>query len=67
MVIAGGSGVIACPQTQPSLPETSSGEADSRALSRGARDIMFVKQLAEEDFAMKSGTLRLRTDTSVAL
>eukprot|EP00435_Cladocopium_sp_Y103_P041912 s1981_g11.t1 len=48
-VVVGGSVVIAHPQTQPGLPATSSGEAETRALSRGARDIMFVKQLGEED------------------
>ena len=50
VVIVGGSVVIAHPQTQPGLPATSSGEAETRALSRGARDIMFIKQLGEEDF-----------------
>ena len=67
IINVGGSVVIAHPQTQPGTPATSSGEAETRALSRGARDIMFIKQLAEEDFNMKLGVPRLWTDASTAL
>ena len=67
VVIVGGSVVIAHPQTQPGLPATSSGEAEARALSRGARDIMFIKQLGEEDFGLKMAVPRVWTDASTAL
>ena len=67
IVNVGGSVVIAHPQTQPGLPATSSGEAETRALSRGARDIMYVKQLAEEDFGLKLGLPRMWTDATTAL
>ena len=36
-------------------------------MSRGARDIMFIKQLAEEDFRLKLGQPRLWTDATAAL
>ena len=39
LVNVGSSVIIAHPQTQPGLRTTSSGEAENRALSRGARDI----------------------------
>lgn len=67
LVIVGGSVVIAHPQTQPGLPATSSGEAETRALSRGARDVMFIKQLGEEDFNLKMAMPRAWTDASTAL
>ena len=67
IINVGGTIVIAHPQTQPGTPATSSGEAETRALSRGARDAMFVKQLAEEDFGLKLGTARLWTDATTAL
>ena len=51
LINVAGTVVIAHPQTQPGTPASSSGEAETRALSRGARDIMFIKQLAEEDSA----------------
>eukprot|EP00435_Cladocopium_sp_Y103_P075235 s47_g55.t1 len=43
------------------------GEAETRALSRGVRNIMFVNQLGEEDFGLKFGTPRMWTDASTAL
>ena len=67
IVTVGGSVVIAHPQTQPGLPATSSGEAETRALSRGARNIMYVKQLAEDDFGLKLGLPRMWTDATTAL
>ena len=65
IVNVGGSVVIAHPQTQPGLLATSLGEAETRALSRGARDIMYVKQLAES--GLKLGLPRMWTDATTAL
>ncbi|CAE7235700.1 unnamed protein product [Symbiodinium sp. CCMP2592] len=48
-------------------PASSSGGAETRALSRGARDVMFIKQLAEEDFRLRLGQPRLWTDATTAL
>ena len=59
--------VFAHPQTQPGLPATSSGEAEARAFGRGARDVMFIKQLGEGDFGLKMATPRAWTDASTAL
>ena len=67
IINVGGTIVIAHAQTQPGTPAASSGEAETRALSRGARDAMFFKQLAEEDFGLKLGTARLWTDATTAL
>ena len=67
LINVAGTVVIAHPQTQPGTPASSSGEAETRALSRGARDIMFIKQLAEEDFRLKLGQPRLWTDATTAL
>ena len=41
--------------------------AETRTLSRGARDIMFIKQLGEEDFGFKMAVPRVWTDASTAL
>ena len=49
------------PQTQPQLPTTSAGEADTRTFNRGARDIVFIKQLGENVFRLKMTTARART------
>ena len=45
---------------------TSSGEAETRALSRGERDILFIKQLAKKDFNLKLSMPRLWTNASTA-
>ena len=60
-----GTVVIAHPQTQPGTPASSSGEAETRALSRGARDIMFIKQLAEEVFFFELPECEPRSQLSV--
>ena len=59
--------VIGHPHTQHGTPATSSSETETRILSRGGRDAMFVKQLAEEHFGMKLGTAQLWTDAITAL
>ena len=52
MVNVAGTNVITHPQTQPGLPATSSGDAETRGLGRGGRETMYVKQLAEHDFLL---------------
>ena len=67
IINVGGSAVTAHPQTQPGTPTTSSSEAETRALSRGARKIIFIKQFAKENFNMKLSVPRLWADASTAL
>ena len=55
------------PQTQPSFRPTSSGKAEARALSRGVREIMFIKQLGGEDFGLRMVVPRVWTDASTGL
>ena len=50
VVVLGGTVNSAHPQTQPGVPASSSGEAELRGLSRGAKDCLFIKRLCEEDF-----------------
>ena len=68
IVNVAGTTAIAHTQTQPGLPATSSGEAETRGLGRLAREVLFVKQLAEEDFGLEvEAQPRLWTDASTAL
>ncbi|CAE7253040.1 unnamed protein product [Symbiodinium sp. CCMP2592] len=63
-------GVVALTLAVPLIagtPASSSGEAETRALSRGARNVMFIKQLAAEDFRLRLGQPRLWTDATTAL
>ena len=63
-----GGAVIQCStQTQPGLPASSSSDAELRGMARGTREVLFVKQLAEQDFHLKCGLPRLHADSAVAL
>ena len=61
----GASVAIAHPQTQPGLSATSSGEP-KRAVSKGGRDIIFIKQLREGDLDLVLATRRAWTDANTA-
>ncbi|CAE8740486.1 unnamed protein product, partial [Polarella glacialis] len=54
-------------QTQPGLPRTSSSDAELRGMSRAARELYFVAQLATIDFAIPVQTPSLFADSSVGL
>ncbi|CAE8683062.1 unnamed protein product [Polarella glacialis] len=54
-------------QTQPGLPATSSSDAELRGMSRAARELYFVAQLATIDFAIPVQTPSLFADSSVGL
>ncbi|CAJ1383334.1 unnamed protein product, partial [Effrenium voratum] len=62
-----GGAVVACgSQTQPGLPATSSPDAELRGVSRGAREALFIKELATIDFGLKVKKPKLWTDSSSA-
>ena len=62
-----GGAVVACgSQTQPGLPATSSPDAELRGVSRGAREALFIKELATIDFGLKVKKPKLWTDLSSA-
>ncbi|CAE7772847.1 unnamed protein product [Symbiodinium sp. CCMP2592] len=48
----GGAVIQTSCQTQPGLPATSSGDAEIRGVSRAAREAVFLRELAEKDFAL---------------
>ncbi|CAE8593271.1 unnamed protein product, partial [Polarella glacialis] len=54
-------------QTQPGLPATSYSDAELRGMSRAARELYFVAQLATIDFAIPVQTPSLFADSSVGL
>ncbi|CAE8733719.1 unnamed protein product [Polarella glacialis] len=54
-------------QTQPGLPAASSSDAELRGMSRAARELYFVAQLATIDFAIPVQTPSLFADSSVGL
>jgi hypothetical protein len=54
--VAGGVVVSATSQTQPGVPAQSSTEAEVRGASTCARELIFVKQLLEEDFGLELET-----------
>ncbi|CAE8742493.1 unnamed protein product, partial [Polarella glacialis] len=59
--VIGGAVTMVSSQTQPGLPASSSGEAETRGLARGSRDTLFLRKLAEEDFGFErlgAGKLR---------
>ena len=58
--------MTATSQTQPGLPATSSGDAETRGLSRGAREAKFIRQLGD-DFQLRISIPKLLTDSTVAL
>ena len=62
-----GGAVVACgSQTQPGLPATSSPDAELRGVSRGAREALFIKELATIDSGLKVRKPKLWTDSSSA-
>ncbi|CAE8654540.1 unnamed protein product [Polarella glacialis] len=65
--VIGGAVTMVSSQTQPGLPASSSGEAETRGLARGSRDTLFLKKLAEEDFGFEVDTPHLWVDSTVAL
>ncbi|CAE8609616.1 unnamed protein product, partial [Polarella glacialis] len=65
--VIGGAVTMVSSQTQPGLPASSSGEAETRGLARGSRDTLFLRKLAEEDFGFEVDTPHLWVDSTVAL
>ena len=62
-----GGAVVACgSQTQPGFPATSSGCAEIRGISRGAREAIFLYELATGDFGLKVSKPKLWTDSKEA-
>ncbi|CAE7837865.1 unnamed protein product [Symbiodinium sp. CCMP2592] len=59
----GGAVIQTSCQTQPGLPATSSGDAEIRGVSRAAREAVFLRELAEKDFALACGVPRLWADS----
>ncbi|CAE7722011.1 unnamed protein product [Symbiodinium sp. CCMP2592] len=55
----GGAVIQTSCQTQPGLPATSSGDAEIRGVSRAAREAVFLRELAEKDFALACGLRHL--------
>ena len=53
-------------QTQPGLPATNPGDAELRGASRGAREGIFIVELATGDFNMKVTKPKLWTDSTSA-
>ena len=64
--IIGGAVITGSSQTQPGLPATSSGDAETRAMSRGAREAAYL-QLLSRDFGLLLAKPRMFTDSSTAL
>ncbi|CAE7208532.1 unnamed protein product [Symbiodinium sp. CCMP2592] len=54
-------------QTQHGLPATSSGDAEIRGVSRAAREAVFLRELAEKDFALACGLPRLWADSAASI
>ena len=54
-------------RTQQGTPATSSGEAEVRALTQRAQDLVFVRNLGVEDFGMSIDVPRLFCDSSAAI
>ena len=67
VVCLGGAVVQTSCQTQPGLPATSSGDAEVRGVSRAAREAVFLRELAEKDFAIACGTPRLWADSAASI
>ena len=66
VVVIGGAVIQCGTQTQPGLPATSSGDAELRGISRGAREGIFIVELATGDFNMKVTKPKLWTDSTSA-
>ncbi|CAE7412262.1 RE2 [Symbiodinium sp. CCMP2592] len=63
----GGAVIQTSCQTQPGLPATSSGDAEIRGVSRAAREAVFLRELAEKDFALACGMPRLWADSAASI
>ncbi|CAE7833776.1 unnamed protein product [Symbiodinium sp. CCMP2592] len=63
----GGAVIQTSCQTQPGLPATSSGDAEIRGVSRAAREAVFLRELAEKDFAPACGLPRLWADSAASI
>ncbi|CAE7226937.1 unnamed protein product [Symbiodinium sp. CCMP2592] len=63
----GGAVIQTSCQTQPGLPATSSGDAEIRGVSRAAREAVFLRELAEKDFALACGVPRLWADSAASI
>ncbi|CAE7394224.1 RE2 [Symbiodinium sp. CCMP2592] len=63
----GGAVIQTSCQTQPGLPATSSGDAEIRGVSRAAREAVFLRELAEKDFALACGLPRLWADSAASI
>ena len=59
--------IINAEETQTGTPATSSGEAETKAFSREATDILFIQDLAGEDFNLKLSMPRLWTNASTTM
>ena len=54
-------------QTQPGLPATSSSDAELREMSREARELYFLRQLIQGDFAILTEVPHLFSDSAVGI
>ncbi|CAE7213819.1 unnamed protein product [Symbiodinium sp. CCMP2592] len=63
----GGAVIQTSCQTQPGLPATSSGDAEIRGVSRAAKEAVFLRELAEKDFALACGVPRLWADSAASI
>ncbi|CAE7333376.1 RE1 [Symbiodinium microadriaticum] len=67
VIVLGGTVVETSARTQQGTPATSSGEAEVRALTQCAQDLVFVRNLGVEDFGMSIDVPRLFCDSSAAI
>jgi hypothetical protein len=68
VILGLGSAVIpSSTQTQPGVPGTSSLDAELREFSRLARYVLFLQQLAEQDFGLRTEMPEIYTDSAVGL
>ena len=63
----GGAVITASTQTQPGLPATSSPDAELRGISRSAREAIFLKGLASDDFQLPVEVPLLWSDSSTGI
>ena len=66
-IVLGGTVVETSARSQQGTPATSSGEAEVRALTQCAQDLVFVRNLGVEDFGMTIDVPRLFCDSSAAI
>ena len=63
----GGAVITASTQSQPGLPATSSPDAELRGISRAAREAIFLKGLASDDFQLPVKVQLLWSDSSTGI